>query len=57
MNIVSKNYPPIIIVRLDNLLATKGAMQAPINVASPTKLVPIWGEMPLIYICVKIFVE
>ena len=41
MNIVSKNYPPIIIVRLDNLLATKGAMQAPINVASPTKLVPI----------------
>jgi hypothetical protein len=51
----------MIIVRLDNLLATKGAIQAPINVASPTKLVPIFGEMPFpfefSYIYVKILVE
>ena len=48
----------MIIVRLDNLLATKGAIQAPIKVASATKLVPIFGEMPfpfeLLYIYVKI---
>ena len=48
----------MIIVRLDNLLAIKGAIQAPIKVASATKFVPIFGEMPfpfeLLYIYVKI---